>query len=519
MCTNDVRPVPKRVHSAAVSSPILGIDFGTTNTSAAWFDAQGKLRVVPVTDKSAVLPSVVWFPSADVTKCLVGASARTQLIDDQKHTVFGAKRFLGRRFNSEYVARHRDRFAFDLVEGADGYSAVLIYGQTIPLVTVAGVVVKDIVERANRAAGLTFQRCVMTVPAHATVRQREAVRRAAESAGLEVAAIVNEPTAAALFYANLRNPKQTVLIFDLGGGTLDATLMRVENRVVKVLATGGDAFLGGSNFDELLAEHFADQLERQGVSVRSNRTVMQRLALAAEFAKIQLSRAPFIDVRVPVVAQKPDGGFVDFQLRLTREDLERIIEPLVERCVGAAEDVLTRGGMRADQVDEVVLVGGQTRMPVIRRRLGFFPRIAAETDVHPELGVAVGAAILGRNLARTRSSGLNDVVAMPISVMLVGGRTVEVIPANTPVPCTKAISLSGLPPWSTPVPLVLFESLDQTSVDREIIGTVHVSEEWRTRPDVTPGLELTVGQNFALSAKIVAPGGMQTQLQIVDQRR
>ena len=156
--------------------PILGIDFGTTNTSAAWFDAAGKLKVAPVTDKSAVLPSVVWFPSADLSKCLVGQSAKTQLIDDQKHTVFGAKRFLGRRFNSEYVSKHRERFAFDLVEGEDGYTSVLIYGQTIPLVEVASVVVRDIVARAGRAAGHRFEQCVMTVPAHASVRQREAVR-------------------------------------------------------------------------------------------------------------------------------------------------------------------------------------------------------------------------------------------------------------------------------------------------------------------------------------------------------
>jgi molecular chaperone DnaK len=499
--------------------PILGIDFGTTNTSAAWFDAQGKLRVVPVTDKSAVLPSVVWFPSADLGKCLVGQSARTQLIDDQKHTVFGAKRFLGRRFNSEFVSRHRDRFAFDLVEGADGYSAVLIYGQTIPLVDVAGVVVRDIVTRARRAAGHDFQQCVMTVPAHATVRQRDAVRRAAESAGLQVVAIVNEPTAAALFYANLRNPKQTVLIFDLGGGTLDATVMRVENRVVKVLATGGDAFLGGSNFDETIAEAFAGVLEAEGVSVRNNRTVMQRLALAAEYAKIHLSRAEVIDVRVPVVAQRPGGGFIDFEQRVTRADLEQLLEPLVERCVGATHDVLQRAGLKPEDIDELVLVGGQTRMPMIRQRLSHFRNVSTDKDIHPELGVAVGAAILGRNLSRTKASGLNDVVSMPVSVMLVGGRTIEVISANTPVPCTRSTPLEGLPPWSAPVPLLLFEALDQTSVDREVIGTVHVSEEWRSHREVTPSLELTVGQDFALTARLVAPGGMQTQLQIVDQRR
>jgi molecular chaperone DnaK len=497
--------------------PILGIDFGTTNTSAAWFDAQGKLRVVPVTDKSAVLPSVVWFPSADMSRSLVGQGAKTQLVEDPKHTLFGTKRFLGRRFNSEYVSKHRNNYAFDLIEGADGYSAVSVYGQTIPLVEVAGVVVRDIVARAARTAGHVFTHCVMTVPAHASVRQREAVRKAAESAGLTVSAVVNEPTAAALFYANLRAPKQTVLIFDLGGGTFDATVMRVENRVVQVLATGGDNFLGGSNFDERLADHFAAALESQGVSLRDNRTVMQRFAQAAEFAKIQLSRLETMDVRVPVVAQKPGGGFIDFQQTLTRVQMEELLGPLIERCISATDDVLTRAGLKATDIDELVLVGGQTRMPLIRRRLAHYPHVSSEKEVHPELGVAVGAAILGRNLSRTKGSGLNDVVAMPISVMLPGGRSVEIIPANTPVPCTKTLLLEGLPPWSAPVPLLLFESLDQTSTDREIIGTVHVAEEWRTRGE-TPALELSVGQDFALSAQLVTTQ-KQGPVAIVDQRR
>lgn len=500
--------------------PVLGIDFGTTNTSGAWFDQAGKLRVVPISDKSAILPSVVWFPSADASKCLVGHAAKTQLVDDPKHTLFGTKRFIGRRFHSEFVSQHKDRFAFDLAEGQDGYTAALIYGQMIPLVDAATVIVKDLVARANRAAGLTFSRCVMTVPAHASVRQREAVRRAAEHAGLTVSAIVNEPTAAALFYANLKQPQQTVLIFDLGGGTFDATLMRVENRVVKVLATGGDAFLGGSNFDERIADAFANHIERTtGVSVRESRAVMQRLALAAEFAKIQLSRVPSWDLRVPVVAQRPDGGFVDLQLTVTRELLETLVTPLVERCVSACDDLLTRARLTAADVDELVMVGGMTRMPLIRKRLGHFSKLSTEKEVHPELGVAVGAAILGRNLARSSTSGLADVVAMPISAMLPGGRTLEVIPVNTPVPCVKSVVLEGLPPWSAPVPILLFESLDQTATDREIIGTVHISEEWRTNPNVTPSLELTVGQDFALSARLVAPGGMQTQLQIVDHRR
>lgn len=499
--------------------PVLGIDFGTTNTSAAWFDKNGKLKVAQASEKSAVLPSVVWFPSAELSKCLVGQAAKTQLTDDPRHTVFGAKRFIGRRFQSEFVSRHKDRFAYDLIEGADGYAAVLIYGQTIPLVEVAAVVVKDIVARATRTAGHPFTECVMTVPAHASVRQREAVRRAAEQSGLTVRAIVNEPTAAALFYANLRNPKQTVLIFDLGGGTFDATVLRVENRVVNVLATGGDAFLGGSNFDERIAESFADRLASRGVHVRENRTVMQRLALAAEYAKVQLSLKDSIDLRVPVVAQQANGGFVDFEQTLTRAELEELVTPLVERCVGACDDVLARAKLSPNDIDEVVMVGGMTRMPIVRRRLAHFPRLSSEKDVHPELGVAVGAAILGRNLSRTKSSGLSDVLAMPISALLPGGRTVELIPSNTPVPLKRAVALEGLPPWSAPVPLMLFESLDVSATDREIIGTVHISEEWRTNPALTPSIELAMGQDFALSARLVAPGGMQTQLQIVDQRR
>ncbi|MEW5742478.1 MAG: Hsp70 family protein [Myxococcota bacterium] len=499
------------------SSLILGIDFGTTNTSAAYFDAEGKLRLVPVKDKNFILPSVVWFPSAD--KHLVGHAARTQIIEDPKHTVFGSKRFLGRRFQSEYVNQHKDRFAFDIVQGPDGYCAVLIYGQLISLTHVAKLIIGEIAARAAHAAGAPFKECVLTVPAHASVRQREAVRKAAEATGLTVRAIVNEPTAAALYYANLRNPQQRVLIFDLGGGTFDATLMNVENRVARVMATGGDAFLGGGNFDEAVVEHFVEHFERQtGLSVRQNRTVMQRLVFAAEHAKIALTRSDTTQLRVPAIAVRPTGEFVDFNYTLTRAKLEELTFKLVERCVAACDDVLARAHLATSDVDELVMVGGQTRMPAIRNRLAYFKRFASEKDVHPELGVAVGAAILGRNLAKASRTGLQDVVPMPISVMLPGGRTLEAIPANTPVPATKRLPLDALPAWSAPVPLVLFESLDQTSTDREMIGTVHIGPEWRTGKAVASSLELEVGQDFQLKARVVAPGGMQTSLQIVEVR-
>jgi molecular chaperone DnaK len=494
-----------------MSTPILGIDFGTTNTSGAYFDKDGKLRLVKVTEKSHVLPSVVWYHASD--DALVGHGARAQIVDDPRHTVFEAKRFLGRRFQSEFVAKNRDRFAFDLVEGTDGYCAVRVHERVAPLLEVAARIVEHIATLAHRASGEEFADCVMTVPAHATFRQREAMRLAAEMAGLTVRAIVNEPTAAALYYANLRNPHQTVLIFDLGGGTFDATIMSVENRVVKVLATGGDGFLGGANFDAQIAEHFAAEFqERHGLDLRADRLVMQRLMFGAESAKIALSSQEERRVRIPCVTQR-DGQFIDVDTTLTRQAMEEICFQLIERTASACDDVLERAGLKAEQIDELVFVGGQTRMPVIRKRFGHFKRFSSDKDVHPELGVAIGAAILGRNIARG-VSGLADVVPMPISVMTPGGGAHEVIAANSPVPCKRSLVLEGLPPWQAPVPVVIFESLDATSIDREIFGMVQVGPEWRVSG--APSLQLELGQDFTLKARLTAPDGRSELMKIVE---
>lgn len=488
----------------AARAPILGLDFGTTNTSAAFIDAAGKLRLVKATENSALLPSVVWYHKAG--KALVGASARTQIIEDPRNTIFEVKRFVGRRFRSQFVAKVRERYAYELVEGPDGTCAVRVHGQVTPMGEVAARIIERIAQLSAAAnEGVPFEECVLTAPAHATFRQREVLRGAAQKAGLRVLAIVNEPTAAALYYANLRNPHQTVLIFDLGGGTLDATLMSVEHRVVRVLATGGDAFLGGGDFDAAIANRFADRFAvRHGIDLRPNRVVLQRLAFAAETAKIALSTREQTRVRIPCVAQK-EGRFLDFEGTLTRSGLEGIVDQLIERCAGACEDVLARAKIAVDQVDELVLVGGQTRMPAIRSRFAHFKRHSSDKDVHPELGVAVGAAVLGRNLARG-NPGLQDVAPLPISLMAPGGVTKEVIAANSPVPCVRTVKLEGLPPWQAPVPVAIFETTDATSIEREVFGTVFVGAEWRVGKG-SPSLQLELARDFSLKAKLIAPDG------------
>ncbi len=494
--------------------PILGIDFGTTNTSAAWFDREGKLRLVPVGDnKSYILPSVVWYPGKE--KALVGIHARQQIIDDPKHTIFGSKRFLGRRFQSEFVAKHRDRFAFELVEGADGYCAVDIYGVVKPLTEVAYHVIQQIVTLANHAAGEPFKECVLTVPAHANFRQREATRDAAERTGLRVRAIVNEPTAAALYYANLRNPEQTVLVFDLGGGTFDATLLSIRNRVLKVLATGGDAFLGGANFDEAIVQNLVQLFEReQGIDLQSNKVVMQRLLFAAESAKIALSSKDRAVMRVPVIAQR-DNKFIDFNFTISRAQLQEWCFKLIESTAAACDDVMKRAGLTPKGVDELVMVGGQTRMPAIQARFAQFRKAEAERRVHPELGVAVGAAVLGRNLQYPRGVGLADVVPVPIGIMRPGVGSLEVISANTPVPCIKTVPLEGLPPKGSMLIIGIYEALEAAAVERELLGTVRVGADWRAANPGRPSLEMKMGQDFSLSVALISQNGQRTPLEIM----
>jgi molecular chaperone DnaK len=496
--------------------PILGIDFGTTNTSAAWFDRTGKLRIVPVGDKSHILPSVVWYPGKD--KFLVGVHARQQIIDDPKHTVFGSKRFLGRRFQSEFVSRHKDRFAFELVEWANGTCAVKIYDQVKPLTEVAFHIIQQMVTLANHAAGEPFEECVLTVPAHASFGQRQATREAAERTGIRVRAIVNEPTASALYYANLRNPEQTVLVFDLGGGTFDATLLSIRNRVLKVLATGGDAFLGGANFDEAIVRNLVQLFERQhGINLEENKVVMQRLLFAAESAKIALSGNEKTQMRVPVIAQH-DGKFIDFEFTISRPQLEQWCFQLIERTAAACDDVLKRAGMTPKDIDEMVMVGGQTRTPAIQQRFALYRKAEADRRVHPELGVAVGAAVLGRNLQYPRGVGLADVVPVPIGIMRPGLGTQEVIGANTPVPCTKTIPLQSLPPKGSMLIIGIYEALEATAVERELLGTVRVGGEWRAANPGTPTLEMKMGEDFSLSVALIAENGQRTNLEIMAPR-
>ncbi len=489
------------------SRPVLGIDFGTTNTAAAWCDAGGKIHLVPVTDKTYTLPSVVWYGGKD--RILVGHVARQQIIDDPDHTVYSAKRFLGRRFRSEFVTRNHDRFVYPLVEDDTGGVAVDLYGEKTSMTEVAFQMVRRIVELANGAAGTEFDETVLTVPAHFSYGQRKAVRTAAEMAGLEVRAMVNEPTAAALYYAKHKDAGGRVLVFDLGGGTFDATLLQIDRREVRVLGTGGDAFLGGIDFDSAIVDALVERFAiEQAVDLRSKKVVMQRLMLAAEAAKIALSKEGEARIKVPFVAQQ-GPSFIDLDYTLSVAELEQISEGLLARLGGIVDDTLTRAGVNADQVAEIVFVGGQTRMPAIQRRFGVRFRSDPRKHLHPELGVAIGAAILGRTLNLPRGPGLVDVIPLPIGIMMPGVGSREVIPLNTAVPHTARIALDPRPPPGQPLAVAVYEAIDPTSIDRELLGMVKVDPAWLAANPGPVELEMRLGQDFDLTVALVSGGGSQ----------
>jgi molecular chaperone DnaK len=493
--------------------PTLGIDFGTSNTSAAWTDQRGKIHPVPITTVDQQLPSVIWFGSPE--KYVVGASARQKLIDDPTNTIFGFKRFVGRSMRSDYINRIRDRFPYKLVEDEDGTVAVEVHGQLKPLRQLIAFVFQRIVELANASSGQRFEQCVLSVPSHYSYRQRQVVRTAAEAAGLNVRALVNEPTAAALFLTKQTPTSGTAMIFDLGGGTFDTTLIAIDGYVVKVLGSGGDAFLGGIDFDERIARALAQQFEAEhGVEIQGQKVVMLRLMFAAEMAKIMLSHVEQAPVRVIYAAEK-NGKPLDLHYVVNQDGLAQIVAPLVERCVGACEDLLQRVNMKPSDVGELILVGAQTRTPILRRRLYSLFKGDPNRNRQPEMSVTTGAALLGRMLDMPAGPALVDVSSMPVWASAPGVEPQLAVPPQSVVPHRGRVSLPHPLPASSPWSVVFYEALTASDVDRDILGTVRVDPSQAPAPRGPFYLEVTMNGAFTLEVSLVGADGKPARLPLV----
>jgi molecular chaperone DnaK len=472
----DELPAPR---PAKPTGPVIGIDLGTTNSCAAVVK-DGKPFVIPSREGYNTIPSVVAL--SDKGKLMVGHPAKSQLLINPRNTVYGAKRLIGRQFKSPVVTDLLGRFSYEIVAGPRGEAAVKIADQVFSLQKISSLVLTEVKDIAERWLGTAISRAVITVPAYYNDNQRQAVRAAGALAGLDVERIVNEPTAAAIAFAQGRALEQRVLVYDLGGGTFDTSVLELHGNVYEVISTGGDTFLGGVDFDKVLVQDLLTRFrEKHGIAFEGDRVALQRITDAAERAKISLSERLTTQVNVPFVAMVKDKGY-NLDATVSRAELEKLTSDLIDRTLRVCDDVLTNCGLKASDVGEVLLVGGQSRMPLVRSKLREFFGKEPSKAVHPDEAVALGAAVLAHSMQSGDIGGmvLVDVLPMSIGVGLPGGRFKKVIERNTSLPHKKTYSIWTSQDDQKTLEIAIFQGEAERAQQNEYLGTLLV-------PDLPPG--------------------------------
>jgi molecular chaperone DnaK len=457
---------------AKKSRAIVGIDLGTTNSCAAVVK-DGRPYVIPSREGYNTVPSIVAVNARN--RIVVGHLARAQLLTNPRATVYGAKRLVGRSFESEVVQEIRSKFAYEIVPDPNGLAAVRLGPETLSLEQVSALILREVKEVAQNHLQEEVNRAVITVPAYYNERQRAAVRQAGALAGIHVERILNEPTAAALAYAFGRKLNQRVLVYDLGGGTFDASVLELSDNVYEVVSTGGDTFLGGVDFDNRIVDRLlAAWQERTGAEFAGDRVALSRLVDAAERAKCALSERSDFPVHLPFLALK-DGKPVSLETTLTRDEITNLVEPLVDRTLEVCAEVLAAKGLTPRDIDEVLLVGGQSRMPLVHEKVAAYFGRPPSRAVHPDEAVAIGAALLAYSLGSAEGVVLIDVLPMSIAIGLPGGRTKKIIERNTPLPARKQYGLSTTRDDQTEFELVVYQGESASAADCEYLGTLRLT--------------------------------------------
>ncbi|HSN91509.1 MAG TPA: TIGR02266 family protein [Anaeromyxobacteraceae bacterium] len=465
-------PVPRTPGTLPRKSrAVVGIDLGTTNSCAAVVK-DGRPYVIPSREGYNTVPSIVALNARN--KVVVGHLARAQLLTNPRQTVYGAKRLIGRPFDSEVVQDLSGKFPYEIVPGEDGLAAVRLGPETLSLEQVSALVLSEVKEVAQNHLGEEVNRAVVTVPAYYNERQRAAVRLAGALAGLHVERILNEPTAAALAYAYGRNVNQRVMVYDLGGGTFDASVLELQDNVYEVVSTGGDTFLGGVDFDNRIVDRLLEVWrEQHGAAFEGDRVALSRLVDAAERAKCALSETTEFAISLPYLATR-GGSPLSLEATLTRGEIVGLVEPLVDRTLEVCAEVLEAKGLDVSGIDEVLLVGGQSRMPLVHEKVAAFFGRQPSRAVHPDEAVAVGAALLAHSLGSAEGVVLIDVLPMSIGIGLPGGRVKSLIERNTPLPVRKQYGLSTTRDGQTEFELVILQGEGPRAEDCEYLGTLRL---------------------------------------------
>ncbi|QRK09839.1 TIGR02266 family protein [Archangium violaceum] len=452
--------------------PVIGIDLGTTNSCVAVV-MNNKPMVLRSREGYNTIPSVVSLSSQG--KLLVSHRAKSQVLLRPEQTIYGAKRLVGRPFDSAVVNQVRERFHYEIVPDARGRAAVRMGDKVLSLEEVQGIILRECKELAEQHLGQKVERAVVTVPAYYSEPQREAVRRAGWMAGLKVERILNEPTSAALAYGLNREVTRKVLVYDLGGGTFDATILRIDKNVFEVLATGGDIFLGGMDFDNVLVDLLLERFQQQEkVSFQGDRIALSRVTDAAERAKVALSEASSYDVHIPMLMMDETGQPRDMHVTLTRADMEKACLPMVMRTLDVVRDVLLDAKMRPGEIDDILLVGGQSRMPLVREKLKEVFGKPPHAGVNTDEAVALGAALYSNAVDKVSSVVLIDVLPMTIGVAMPGGAFTRVIERNTPLPAQRSFAISTTRDNEEVMELSIFQGEDTHISANEYLGTVRL---------------------------------------------